>query len=53
MDTSNISHVVVGGRVLLRDGALTADVGAARELATTARERVVASAGLSPAGAAR
>ena len=53
MDTSNLSHVIVGGRVVLRDGGLATDVARARELATGARERVVAAAGLAPAGAAR
>ena len=53
MDTSNIDRVIVGGRTLLRDGVLLADVAAARELASRARERVAGAAGLAPAGTAR
>ncbi|MGH2634851.1 MAG: amidohydrolase family protein [Actinomycetota bacterium] len=51
MDTSNVDWVLSGGRVLVRDGVLDADVPRARNLATVARERVVAAAGLA-AGAA-
>jgi hypothetical protein len=40
MDTSNVDWVVAGGRVLMRDGVLQADVGRARQLATAARTRV-------------
>lgn len=53
MDTSNLDHVIVGGRSLLTGGALVADVRDARERATDARTRVLAAAGPSPAGAAR
>ena len=52
MDTSNVEHVIVGGRPLLRGGALVADVRDARVRATRARDRVAAAAGLVPAGAA-
>jgi 5-methylthioadenosine/S-adenosylhomocysteine deaminase len=51
MDTSNLDHVIVGGRRLLDAGALVADVEDARVRASRARERVVAAAGLTPAGA--
>ncbi|HEX9122149.1 MAG TPA: amidohydrolase family protein [Actinomycetota bacterium] len=50
MDTSNVDWVFVGGRVLMRDGSLQADVERARGLATAARERVVSASG--PVGAA-
>jgi len=53
MDTSNVDRVIVGGRTLLEHGALRADVARARTLATQARDRVAAAAGLVPAGAAR
>lgn len=46
MDTSNVDRVLVAGRVLMRDGVLQADVPRAREMATEARERVAAAAGL-------
>ena len=46
MDTSNVDRVFVGGRVVMRDGVLEADVQRARSLATTARQRVAAAAGL-------
>jgi cytosine/adenosine deaminase-related metal-dependent hydrolase len=46
MDTSNVDWVFVAGRALMRSGALEADVARARTLATTARERVAAAAGL-------
>lgn len=45
MDTSNVDIVLVGGRVLMRDGVLQADVQRARGLATTAQRRVAAAAG--------
>ena len=45
MDTSNVSWVIVGGRVLLRDGELQGDAGHARELAVAARERITAASG--------
>lgn len=46
MDTSNIDRVIVGGRVVMRDGVLAADVRRARDLATSATERVAAASGL-------
>jgi 5-methylthioadenosine/S-adenosylhomocysteine deaminase len=46
MDPSNVDTVFVGGRPLLRDGVLTADVARARDLALAARQRVGAAAGL-------
>ena len=46
MDTSNVDWVFVGGRVVMRDGVLQADVQRARGLAIAARERVVAASGL-------
>ena len=52
MDTSNVDHVFVGGRAVVRDGALTGDVARARDLATAARARVAAAAGLAVGGAA-
>ncbi len=45
MDTSNVEHVFVAGRALMRDGVLQADVQGARRLATEARERIAAAAG--------
>lgn len=49
MDTSNLDTVLVGGRVLMRDGALEADVARVREQALASRSRLAASAG--PVGA--
>jgi cytosine/adenosine deaminase-related metal-dependent hydrolase len=46
MDTSNVDWVFVDGRVVMRNGALEADVRRARALAAAARERVAAGAGL-------
>ena len=46
MDTSNIDWVFVGGRVLMRQGVLEADVERARTLATSALRRVAAASGL-------
>ena len=46
MDTSNVDWVFSGGRVLMREGALQADVQRARDLATSARERVAVASGL-------
>ena len=55
MDTSNIDRVIVGGRVLMRDGALDADLDRARASAASARERVGAVSGsaarVAPGGA--
>ncbi|HEX6336103.1 MAG TPA: amidohydrolase family protein [Jiangellaceae bacterium] len=45
MDTSNIDWVLVAGRPLVRDGKLVADLDRVRELALTARERVLTAAG--------
>ena len=56
MDTSNVDWVFVDGRVVMRNGALEADVQRARALAAAARERVAAGAGLAvgaSTGAAR
>ncbi len=46
MDTSNVDWVLCGGRVLMREGELTADVGRVRGLATGAQRRVAEAAGL-------
>ena len=46
MDTSNVDWVFSGGKVLVRQGKLTADVAAVRDLATAARRRVGEAAGL-------
>ena len=46
MDTSNVDWVFVGGRVLMREGVLQADVQRARDLATAAHRRVAAASGL-------
>jgi cytosine/adenosine deaminase-related metal-dependent hydrolase len=46
MDTSNVDHVMVGGRVLMRDGVLLTDTRRVRDLATEALRRVAAAAGL-------
>jgi 5-methylthioadenosine/S-adenosylhomocysteine deaminase len=46
MDTSNVDWVFAAGRPLMRAGALTADVGAARDLAIRARLRVAEACGL-------
>ena len=45
MDTSNVSWVFVGGRALMREGVLDADVQRARGLATEARRRVADGSG--------
>jgi 5-methylthioadenosine/S-adenosylhomocysteine deaminase len=45
MDTSNLDWVFAGGRTLMRNGVLEADVERARDLAVTAQRRVVAAAG--------
>ena len=52
MDTSNVDHVFVGGHGVVRDGVLTGDVARARALATAARGRVAAAAGLAVGGVA-
>ena len=46
MDTSNVAHVLVGGRVVVRNGVLEADVDRAREIGEQARRRVGAAAGM-------
>jgi cytosine/adenosine deaminase-related metal-dependent hydrolase len=46
MDTSNVDRVYVDGRALMVGGALVADVARARGLATEARDRVAAAAGI-------
>lgn len=51
MDTSNVDLVIVGGRVLVRGGALETDVAAARADANAARSRVAEAAGLALLGA--
>jgi cytosine/adenosine deaminase-related metal-dependent hydrolase len=51
MDTSNVDWVFVGGRVVMRHGALEADVPNARELAAAARRRVVEASGFAVAAA--
>jgi cytosine/adenosine deaminase-related metal-dependent hydrolase len=51
MDTSNIDRVIVGGRTLVEGGVLGADVAQVRSVASQARDRVMASAGLASAGA--
>lgn len=43
MDTSNLDWVFVGGRVLMREGVLQADLGHARDLVAAAVQRVSAS----------
>lgn len=46
MDTSNVDFVFVGGRVLMRERVLQADVERARSLATAAHQRVASASGL-------
>jgi 5-methylthioadenosine/S-adenosylhomocysteine deaminase len=46
MDTSNLDWVFAGGRALMRQGKLEADVVRARELATAAQHRVAVASGL-------
>jgi 5-methylthioadenosine/S-adenosylhomocysteine deaminase len=46
MDTSNLDWVFGGGRALMRQGKLEADVARARDLATAARRRIAAASGL-------
>lgn len=46
MDTSNVDWVFSRGRVLVRNGQLTADVAHARDLAVTAQKRVAGAAGM-------
>lgn len=46
MDTSNVDWLFAGGRALVREGVLQADVARARSLAAAARERLAAASGL-------
>ncbi len=46
MDTSNLDWVFVGGRTVMREGVLQADLSHVRELATAAAQRVAAASGL-------
>jgi cytosine/adenosine deaminase-related metal-dependent hydrolase len=46
MDTSNVDWVFVGGRAVMRDGVLDADVHRARDLAMSAQQRVADGSGL-------
>jgi len=46
MDTSNVDWVFAGGRVLMRNGVLEADVKRARSLAIAAQQRVSVASGL-------
>ena len=45
MDTSNVDHVFVSGRAVMRGGVLDADAAHARNLATVARRRMTESSG--------
>lgn len=53
MDTSNIDQVLVGGRTVLRGGALEADVASLSAAAIESRERVSSAAGLVATGVGR
>ena len=46
MDTSNVDWVIAGGRILMRNGVLEADVDRARSLARAAQQRVGAASGV-------
>jgi 5-methylthioadenosine/S-adenosylhomocysteine deaminase len=46
MDTSNLDWVLVGGRVVMREGDLVSDVAETRRLATESATRVASKAGL-------
>lgn len=46
MDTSNVDWVLVGGRAVVANGGLTADVARARDLAAAAHREVAVAAGL-------
>jgi cytosine/adenosine deaminase-related metal-dependent hydrolase len=46
MDSSNVDWVIVGGRPLVRAGALEADLDRVRTLAARARDHVAAAAGI-------
>jgi 5-methylthioadenosine/S-adenosylhomocysteine deaminase len=46
MDTSNVDCVIAGGRILMRNGVLEADVERARNLARAAQHRVGAASGV-------
>jgi cytosine/adenosine deaminase-related metal-dependent hydrolase len=45
MDTSNVDHVFVGGRAVMRSGVLQADVEGARSRAAATRARVAGASG--------
>jgi cytosine/adenosine deaminase-related metal-dependent hydrolase len=47
MDTSNLDWVFVGGRPLMSEGVLVADVARARELVSAAQQRLGMGGGLS------
>lgn len=53
IDTSNVDWVFVGGRALMRNGVLEADVARARQLAINAQRRVAAASGLLVSAPAR
>lgn len=46
VDSSNLDWIFVGGRPVMRNGALESDANRARSLAMAARDRVMAAAGL-------
>ena len=50
MDTSNVDWVFVGGKPLMRGGALEANVEQARDLATTAQHRIATAVGAAREG---
>jgi cytosine/adenosine deaminase-related metal-dependent hydrolase len=52
MDTSNVDWVFAGGKALMQNGVMQADVKAARQLAIQAQQRVAAAAGLMAAAGA-
>jgi 5-methylthioadenosine/S-adenosylhomocysteine deaminase len=51
MDTSNVDHVFVAGRPVMRGGALEANTEQARDLATAAERRVATATGLAAVAA--
>lgn len=53
MDPSNLDWVIVGGRVLLREGTLQADSERARRLATAARDRLLTASGIATSALGR
>jgi cytosine/adenosine deaminase-related metal-dependent hydrolase len=46
MDTSNVVHVLVAGRFVVRDGRLVADARRATEIARDAHDHVMSASGL-------